>query len=380
MSSQKKQMTFFKSKLEKAVIANLSAMTLVAIVSNKINASLSTFLGFWAAQAVIISLVVGLFALTVWLIKRTLHQNGKRLAESFSELVDHVQDLKSASNSLAESSTKQAANLEVTAASIEEVSSMAQHTAENASQGASYMREVKGLLEKASSNMVEVLNIIREIKVASEETGQIIKTIDDIAFQTNLLALNAAVEAARAGEFGKGFAVVAEEVRSLALRSAQASSEIAKKLNVSRDLSDDSVNATNKLSVVLNSIQEAVNKTAILIDEISAASKEQSVGISQTASALADIDKITQANSAASQELSTKVQDLNKLIGVGLDSLKLVFGEAVKTSSGSGSLVELPEHTMKPPNSQKAIKVDVVDDDFFLTTNKSAEETDFSRL
>ena len=380
MSSQKKQMTLFKSKLEKVVIANLSAITVVAIVSNKINALLSTFLGFWAAQAVIISLVVGLFALTVWLIKRTLHQNGKRLAESFSELVDHVQDLKSASNSLAESSTKQAANLEVTAASIEEVSSMAQHTAENASQGASYMREVKGLLEKASSNMVEVLNIIREIKVASEETGQIIKTIDDIAFQTNLLALNAAVEAARAGEFGKGFAVVAEEVRSLALRSAQASSEIAKKLNVSRDLSDDSVNATNKLSVVLNSIQEAVNKTAILIDEISAASKEQSVGISQTASALADIDKITQANSAASQELSTKVQDLNKLIGVGLDSLKLVFGEAVKTSSGSGSLVELPEHTMKPPNSQKAIKVDVVDDDFFLTTNKSAEETDFSRL
>ena len=99
---------------------------------------------------------------------------------------------------------------------------MTKQNAGNASQAKSLMDEVKTIIRKVDGQMSDMVNAIQDVTKSSEETGVIIRTIDEIAFQTNLLALNAAVEAARAGEAGAGFAVVADEVRSLAMRSAEA--------------------------------------------------------------------------------------------------------------------------------------------------------------
>ncbi len=146
---------------------------------------------------------------------------------------------------------------------------------------------------------------------ASEDTAQIIKTIDEIAFQTNLLALNAAVEAARAGEAGAGFAVVADEVRNLAMRAADA----AKKTSVLLEDTKTKVLSSNKLLIITNQdfakIAEKTEKISTLVNEVSVASDEQTTGISQINIAVSEMDKIVQANAANAEETASVSEELN---------------------------------------------------------------------
>ncbi len=147
------------------------------------------------------------------------------IGESMRGVADILQNVSSGSDQvfasaqqLAEGSSSQASSLEETSSSLEELSSMTKQNADNASQARAMMQDAGRIVEKVNRHMDDMAKAIAEITRSSEETGKIIKTIDEIAFQTNLLALNAAVEAARAGEAGAGFAVVADEVRNLAMR------------------------------------------------------------------------------------------------------------------------------------------------------------------
>jgi len=171
---------------------------------------------------------------------------------------------------------------------------------------------------------------IEEITASSEETGKIIKTIDEIAFQTNLLALNAAVEAARAGEAGAGFAVVADEVRNLAMRSAKA----AKTTN---DLIENTMKAVHNGGELTKSTQEAFRenieisgKISHLVEEIATASQEQAQGIAQVNKAVAEMDKVTQQTAAnaeeaasASEEMRAQAEQMEKYV----EQLTVLVGE-----------------------------------------------------
>ncbi len=232
------------------------------------------------------------------------------LTSSSEQLSSASTQVASSSQSLAQASSEQAASLEETAATIEEMSSAIRNNSDNAKEAEGITSEVQVTSEEAKKSMADMLRAMEAIKTSSDETAQIIKTIDEIAFQTNLLALNAAVEAARAGDAGKGFAVVAEEVRNLAQRSAVAAKDTAQKIARSIDLAGEGVAVSTHTAEALDQISEKVTRAAAVVKEIAAASIEQASGIDQINTATAELDKATQSNSATAEESAAASEEL----------------------------------------------------------------------
>jgi methyl-accepting chemotaxis protein len=215
------------------------------------------------------------------------------------------------SNTLAEEAGRQAAALEETSSSLEQVAGMARSNAGNAGQAKELASQARGAADAGVADMREMTAAMSEIKGSSDNIAKILKTIDEIAFQTNLLALNAAVEAARAGEAGSGFAVVADEVRSLAQRSAAAAKETGAKIADSMSKSERGVAISAKVAQGLEEIVAKSRKVDDLLSEMAIASKEQSQGIAQVNVAIGQMDKSTQGNAAVAEQNAASAAELD---------------------------------------------------------------------
>ncbi|MBN1382995.1 MAG: Cache 3/Cache 2 fusion domain-containing protein [Deltaproteobacteria bacterium] len=266
-------------------------------------------------------------------ISNPIAQAADNLNEGAFQIAAAAQQVSSASQMLAEGSSEAASSIEEISSSLEELSAMTKTNADHAKESKGLMLETKRVVEKVDQNMKNMADAIQEVTSTSEQTGKIIKTIDEIAFQTNLLALNAAVEAARAGEAGAGFAVVADEVRNLAMRAAEA----AKSTSSLIENTIKSVKNSNQLTLMTQEAfkenMEFSEKMGMLIDEITAASEEQAQGIGQINTAVAELEKVTQGNAANAEETASASEELNaqaeQIKRVSVDLHDVVGGSAV---------------------------------------------------
>ena len=234
---------------------------------------------------------------------RGLDDASKRVATASSEIA-------SGSQQLAEGMSEQASSLEETSASLEEMSSMTRQNAENAGQARIFVAEARKVVDRVDGHVKNMAEAIQDVTKSSEETGKIVKTIDEIAFQTNLLALNAAVEAARAGEAGAGFAVVADEVRNLALRAAEAARNTSGLIENTIATVKRSRDLTRETQEAFRDNIEISGKVGGLVDEIAAASQEQAQGIGQVSTAVAEMDRVVQQSAASAEESASASEEM----------------------------------------------------------------------
>ena len=266
------------------------------------------------------------------LLVKNLDDAMEQVSEAVNQVSSASGQISQGSQSLAEGANEQASSLEEVSSSLEEMSSMTKQNADNSTQAKNLMTEAGTSIHEADEAMKRMATAINEIKTSSDNTAKILKTIDDIAFQTNLLALNAAVEAARAGEAGKGFAVVAEEVRNLAMRSADASKNTADMIEESVKNAESGVKITEDVAAALSKTVESSTKVSDLIAEIAAASNEQALGIEQVNTAVAQMNTVTQQNAANSEESASAAEELSSQAA----ELANMVGNFHLSSSGDG--------------------------------------------
>ncbi len=251
-------------------------------------------------------------------VKQAVNQAIQNLDEALAQVGVGAEQVASASRqisdgsqSLSQGASEQASSIEEVSSSLQEVSSMTRQNASNAKEAQGLSDAARGSADRGMESMQRLSKAIEKIKASSDATSKILKTIDEIAFQTNLLALNAAVEAARAGDAGKGFAVVAEEVRNLAMRSAEAAKNTANLIEEAVKNSEGGVAINHEVLKNLEEINGQVKKVSEVMAEIAAASEQQSAGVSQVNIAVEQMNQVTQQVAANAEESASAAEELS---------------------------------------------------------------------
>ncbi len=257
-----------------------------------------------------------------------------KVASASVELSATAEEISKGTDTLTSRASQTAAAVEEMNATVSQVAqnsgkaaTLAQETVKTAKDGGTVVSDTINGMQHLSDAVSNSATIIAELGKSSDQIGEIVRVIEDIADQTNLLALNAAIEAARAGEQGRGFAVVADEVRKLAERTTKATKEIG---DMIRQIQQDTrgavdsmqqgtqkvsggVELVNKTGEALTRIVQMVSESADMIRQIAVASEEQSVATQQIANDIENVAKVTKESASGANESAKASHDLSQL-------------------------------------------------------------------
>jgi methyl-accepting chemotaxis protein len=256
------------------------------------------------------------------------------------QVADGAVSAANASTAMSQGATEQASSIEELSASIEQIAAQTRQNADNANEAKVITEAAKENVAHGNAQMYDMLESMSVINESSNSISKIIKVIEEIAFQTNILALNAAIEAARAGQHGKGFSVVAEEVRNLAVRSANATKEITPMIEESIRKIEGGAQIAMVTAESLYAIVGDIEKAAQLVGNIAIATKEQAIGIEQINSGINLFAGVVQNTSLTSDQAAA---DSEKLSGQAESMKKQVSNFKLKSNTGQVVNKEIDE-------------------------------------
>ena len=278
-------------------------------------------------------------------LRDTLHQ----ISGSANQLASAAEELNSVTEESARGLQQQNNEIEQAATAVTEMTSAVEEVARNAvstseaskdatrsaGDGRDLVMETVSAIERMSADVQGTAELVSNLAEESRDIGKVLDVIRGLADQTNLLALNAAIEAARAGEAGRGFAVVADEVRALAHRTQQSTSEIERRIGSIQGGTEQAVNSMRNSTERAESTLNIARGAGLALDTITGAVaqiNERNLVIASAAEEQAQVAREVDRNlvnindlsvqsatgahqtSAASAELSRLAVDLNSLV------------------------------------------------------------------
>jgi methyl-accepting chemotaxis protein len=325
----------------------------------------------------------------------SVSSTAQELSASSEEMKASTDQISSTTQDIATGVAQQATKMAEVSRAMKEMADSVQQVATNSQKAAEGANSASTTAQNVGKMSVDVANKMNEIQATvdnsavvikaldgkSQQIGEIIGVITNIADQTNLLALNAAIEAARAGEHGRGFAVVADEVRKLAEESRGAANQIT---GLIKDIQQGTKSAVTTMEqgtktvgegaktigetvTAINQIVKAAAEVATMVQEIAAAAEEQSASVEEVTASIEDLSAISEESAAGTQETSAAAEEqsasMDQLVNAAQDLARLSnelqtevakfnIGETV-SSSGSSRIEKKPEYKIEKTAQHK---------------------------